>query len=630
MLLPVAIAVARLAALDSLHGSAQRGGDVAGAKLTLSATAPLTVVIENLRDVAIEAIGVAEVDAGGRPLRQQTHDFCLSDPADRTPGRGRIQPHERREFPVAAPTDGPPPKYVLSFVLFDDLSFEGSAGAHDELLRARTDRAFEYDFTLQGLKAVPTLSVRGIEGFLNGRKEEWTRQLREQGRPLEAGGPLDDALRQAHESPERFMAGIEAYRGRVEGQLARLRRHLPPGGIAGARLTIVNTSARRLTVTIENHRDSPLIEWSIDSPWVRHAGQDVVAPHQRRDVSIEMQDDRPANRPTTLDYAAFEDGYYEGRGPGFDRWVAMRNERREDLAYWVTVFASLPRVSEAELRKVLSDHVAARSSGETHMTIRHVSDRVQELMAWFPQASDIWARVDHLGRQVESEYRAITRVPSGKQPGAVDAVTAATVASVDVRPAVSYTVIIENLRDVPIEAFGVADFNLATGQFSGWTGSDFSKGDPTLDRAGSGRIMPHERRDLGSIFGPQLTVPLATLYFVMFEDLQFEGAPVERVRLLRIREAQADEHVAALAALDEAAGKPASELEAFFAARREVYIKQLQGQGRIPPPGAALEGFVRTIRLTSAERFAAEIPATRQRIERDIARLRRHLQEASK
>jgi hypothetical protein len=353
--------------------------------------------------------------------------------------------------------------------------------------------------------------------------------------------------------------------------------------------------------------------------------RDAVAPRSRREFSTEFPVDPGVTGPARVAYAAFEDGYYEGSGRAFERWLAARDERREDLAYWTKALMSMPRISEPELRTFLSDHVAVRASGETHWTISHVSDRVQSLLLWVPQGGGIWPRIDQLRKEVEAEYLAVTRTPPEKQPGAAETGTAATVVSTDVRPAVSYTVILENLREVPIEAYSVADYDLARGRVSGWTGTDFCTSEPDAGRAGRGRIMPHEKRDLGAVFGSGPTVPLLKLYYVMFDDLQYEGEPVERVRLLKKREAQAEEHTFALAALDEAAGKPASELEAFLVQKREAYLRQMQRDGKGPAPAAQLEWFVGNIRRTSAERFAAEIPATRERLVGQIARLRRHL-----
>jgi hypothetical protein len=630
-----ATTVNALVAAAVLGGQLATAGQITGARLTVvektdgAATKTYAVAIENLRDMPIEAVGFDELAPDGRTRGSERVDFCLADPDDRTPGRGRIQPHERREFPVSPQTDRPP-RYTLTLVIFDDLSYEGSIEARDEVLRRRADRAFEYEFAVQALKSVPALAVRGIEGFLTGRRTDWAQRLQEQGKSPGAGGPLEEALRQARESPERFQANVDVYRGAIEQQLARLRRHLPPGGIAGAKLTIVDRSARTLVVTIENHRDSPLVEWYVESSWASSSRRDPVAPRSRREFSVDLPGDpRPATDQARLVVAAFEDGYYEGSGPTFERWVAARNERRDDLAYWTKAFASLPRISEPELRKVLADHVALRASRETHMTIRHVTDRVQEVLNW-TKGADVWPRFDQLRKDVEAEYLAITRVPSGTQPGPVGTVTAATVVSADVHPTVSYTIILENLRDVPIEAFGIQDYDLATGRVRLGTGTDFCTSDPGLGPAGSGRIMPHEKRDLGPTLGSGPTVPLAKLNYVMFDDLQYEGDPVERVRLLRFREVQAGERVFALAALDEAAAKPASELEAFFVQKREQYLRQMQRDGKPPSPISELESFIGSIRRNSAERFAAGIPATRERLAQQIVRLRRHLSAAAK
>jgi hypothetical protein len=395
--------------------------------------------------------------------------------------------------------------------------------------------------------------------------------------------------------------------------------------ITGARLTVIDKSAKKLLVTIENQRDSPLIDWRIDSPWVSFGGRDLIPPHERRVVSIEIKDDRPATRPTTVALAAFEDGYYEANGRNFDRWVTERTERREDLAYWVKAFISMPRVSEPALRTFLSDHVTARTSGEPRMT-RHVSDTVQGLMRQFPEGPEIWPRLDRLRKEVETEYIAATRVPiGGARSGSVERVTAATVVSTELRPSTSYSIVIENLRDVPIDAFGLENFDPANGRPKGGSWTDFCVTDPAEPGPRNERIPPHQKRDLGAKFGPGPVVPLVKLSFVMFEDLQFEGDGARRGELLRARETRAEDAAFALATLDDASAKPASELEGFFVARREAALKQRRRQGIALPLEQTIEHFLLTIRSSSAERFLAEIPATRARLEGQIARLRRHL-----
>ncbi len=587
------------------------------------------VVVENLRDVPIEAFHFEELDPDGTSQRGQGEDFCLSDPADRTPGRGRIQPHERREIPVHPQPYQQPPRYTLSFVLFDDLSFEGRAEARDDTLRRRAAMAYEWAFAVDAMTAAAAIPANSVEAFLEGRRIDWARRLGRDGQAIPSAILLDESLRQARRSPERFLAGLPFYRGVLEGQLTRLRRHLPPGGIAGARLTVVDKSSHTLTVTIENERDSPLIEWWIDSPWMGFGRRDVVAPHGRQTVSIDAPVAPPSPRPAIVVFAAFEDGYYEGRGRPLEQWLAARDERREDLAYWTKVFAAVPHTSEADMRRFLADRVAERASSETHMTQRHVSDRVQDLMLRFPSGPYLWEPLDALQKDVMADYAAVTRVPANGAPsGAVDTVTAATVISSDVHPTQSYAVMIENLRDVPIEAYGIQDFDLTTGHAKGGSSLDFCATDPARSSARGGRIMPHETRDLGQAFGPGPVVPLAKMWFVMFGDLQFEGDPAERATLLNRREALAKEDAIVLDVLTQAATVPAAGIEAFLVQQREAYMKRLERDGRMPPPGGAFEEYLGRLRRTSAERFVHDIPAMRESLEAAIVRLTRHVPTA--
>src|SRR4029453_16893644 len=84
--------------------------------------------------------------------------------------------------------------------------------------------------------------------------------------------------------------------------------------------------------------------------------------------------------------------------------------------------------------------------------------------------------------------------------GRVDTVTAATAVSADDVPSRSYSIVIENLRDVPIEALGVDSVEANGGRRGSW-GTDFCMSDPAFVRPGVGRIQPHERRTSPQ-FGP--------------------------------------------------------------------------------------------------------------------------------
>jgi hypothetical protein len=396
--------------------------------------------------------------------------------------------------------------------------------------------------------------------------------------------------------------------------------------VKGATVTVVeNSGGAELHLTVENHRDSPLVEWHVDSSWFGAGSYVAVAPHARGTMPVPIESDRPATRPTVLSLAVFEDGYYEGYGRTLDQWVAEHTQRVDDLRYWVDAFMSMPRISIAEMRRYLADHIAECMSRQTH-EIRHVSDRVQELLRRYPEGPYIARAIDDLRKVVEAELIVATRTPPGDlRPGRVDAVTAATVVSAEMAHPKSYSVVIENLRDVSIEAYSVWSVDPATGRDVSGMLQDLCSSDPSTDPRypGRGRIQPYERRDLHQHYGP--AVPVVRLKYVMFDDLVFEGDAGDRERLLRDREQLADEYAFALATLAEAVKKPPAELEPFLIARRQERLSQQVRDGKMPVPWSPAEQFVRTIRQSSPEQFLADADATRKRLDDARRRLTRHL-----
>src|SRR5215471_1460743 len=391
-----------------------------------------------------------------------------------------------------------------------------------------------------------------------------------------------------------------------------------------ATVTVVENDGAQLYVIVENNRNSPLVRWSIESTWASAASGVSIAPHARGTLSVPIANDRSATRPTVLSLAVFADGYYEGFGRSFDEWMSEHTEQVDDLRYWVGAFMVMPRVSISEMRTYLSDHVAERAGRETHQ-VRHVSDRVQELLRRYPEGPFIARPIDQLRKDVEGELIAATQTPPGDvRPGRVDAVTAASLVSAETTRTKSYSLVIENLRDVAIEAYGIEQFDPVTGRVTSGMSSDMCSipvNEPPTP--GHGRIQPHERRDLHQMYDPPK--PVARLAFVMFDDLVFEGDPARRERLLHEREELADEYSFALATLEAAVTKPPAQLETFLTERRTERIRELLRNGKQSSPASPTEGFLRDLKSSSPERFLANVEQTRMRLEEGRRRLLRHL-----
>src|SRR4029453_1005371 len=126
----------RLAILDRpmIPGPLQRSSDVPSVQITPtpSTTTRLYGIVENLRDVAIEAFGLQQYEEGSGRLRGGL-TFCGVS----------IQPGERHEIALTwlNNPDGSLPNVKLHFVMFEDSKCEGSASGRESVLASRQRRS---------------------------------------------------------------------------------------------------------------------------------------------------------------------------------------------------------------------------------------------------------------------------------------------------------------------------------------------------------------------------------------------------------------------------------------------------------------------------------------------------------
>ena len=141
--------------------------------------------------------------------------------------------------------------------------------------------------------------------------------------------------------------------------------------VKGARISLVPKPQAVLNVTIENRRQSPLVEWQMDvtlqgsrQPRMTQSGYRPLQPGERQTVPISLPNLQDV-ATATLAFVAFEDGFYEGTTQALQIWQKAREERAKDLSYWVRVFGMMPRVSEPDLRRYLADRGVERAGEVT-------------------------------------------------------------------------------------------------------------------------------------------------------------------------------------------------------------------------------------------------------------------------
>ena len=120
--------------------------------------------------------------------------------------------------------DKPLPVVRLSFVLFDDLSFEGATHYQDELFRSREMQADDYASGIAALRQVATVKAGEVVAFLAARRTERARQLQVDKRRGDLL-ILDNLIRHAKQSPEQFLASANGRLADLERAHQRLLRH---------------------------------------------------------------------------------------------------------------------------------------------------------------------------------------------------------------------------------------------------------------------------------------------------------------------------------------------------------------------------------------------------------------------
>jgi hypothetical protein len=410
--------------------------------------------------------------------------------------------------------------------------------------------------------------------------------------------------------------------------------------VKGARVSLVPKTAAVLNLTIENHRNSPMVEWQIGL--FSHSGEPrmtsfsdfsrrppelqprsgPIQPHERRTIEVELRT-APDVETAAMRLAVFEDGYYEGEADAVERWRTERQERVDDLDYWVRVLDQVPRDSEPDVRSYLAMRAKERA-GQVTRDFSGIGDKLQTVLRGSTSGPDEWRRFDRLLVEARTERALLTRRPSATETSpATRPVTSVTIESQHRTGTTAYVASVENLRNVEIEAFGFELVDAVSARPTSAQRHDFCLAEP--EGRGDGRLAPYETREfqLGVTPDPNEPLPLIRITFVLYDDLSFEGRAADRDDLLRDREGRADDYAFALAALAKAAALPPDQAPAFLAAKRAERARQLQTEGRNGDL-YTLDDLIRQANA-SPERIGQIAQSMHEVLERQRSRLVRHL-----
>lgn len=401
----------------------------------------------------------------------------------------------------------------------------------------------------------------------------------------------------------------------------------PP--IAGARISLVPKPQAVLNITIENRRASPLIWWQIrldvrgavGRTTMIHTGSGSIPQGGKRMVPVQLTNPQDVATAALIS-VEHEDGFHEGTAEAVQAWRTNREERAKDLSYWLRVLGMMPRISEPDLRRYLSDHIGERV-GQAQDDPSGFRNKLQNVLLQHPSGPGVWRALDRLHLEAQAALTWNTREPAaGSRGGGVDAIASAVISAQEQVETTTYDVAIQNLRGVPIEAVGFETFDPATNRPKSGQTSDFWEARELMIQPKEIREFPF-RSDVNPNAPPALRVS-----FVLFEDLTFEGSTEARDQLLRRRESQADDYAYAIAVVKQTATLPPGEVEAFLVAKRAERAKQLASEGRRGDTHM-IEQLLREVR-TAPDRFVAGAKARADHMERQRQRLLRHKAPAAK
>jgi hypothetical protein len=419
-------------------------------------------------------------------------------------------------------------------------------------------------------------------------------------------------------------------------------------------ISVRQKPADKLQVTIENLRDSPLLELSIalsapgvgrrESHWYfdgypgrlstlpPRPGTGRVAPHERRVMEIDVTptDERRVagqDGPRTatewapaVALAVFADNHYEGSLDALVQWRERRQTEADELTYWIRAIDTMPRDSVDGARRHLEEYAVDRVGQNTG------ADTQLRVRMW-RLAKDTQVALSILLRTVDRERAEADRQLSALRPSLVGDLVPRTVRSVSLASSAAsgttHVVAIENRGAAPLEAFSY-EYLGADGKPRGGVSTDFCAS-PTGAEAGRGRLAPGEVREFPLRQDAKEGVPpVVRVKYALFEDLSFEGSPSDREAVFKEREQRADDAAYAIAVLRRAVTAPAQALAVLTAARAER-ARQLQEQGKRGSLGQ-LDEFIRQAKASPeslsarASILEADLEFQRQRCLRHLAR----------
>jgi hypothetical protein len=413
----------------------------------------------------------------------------------------------------------------------------------------------------------------------------------------------------------------------------------PDISVKSVRISVRPVATTRLRVTIENLRDSPMIESTIGlfppgdarprshqynnfggylgGPEVPGLGPSSIAPHERRVIDVDLPDSQLQWAPT-LTLVSFANGDYEGTIDSLTPWREARQKQADDLNFWLRTMDTLPSGSPERVRRYLREQ-AIKRAGQTTDGDSSLRDHMWTIANGNGELPDLLASVNRARATASRQLAALQ--PSLAGPLSERPVTSAAL-GFEPSAATKYVVVIENAGTAALEAWAWDYIDPRTGKARGGESTDM--GGVHADGVhGRGRILSGESRE--SPFGHEIVkgeTPSLRMKYALFDDLSFEGSATDRDALFRQRERYADDLAYAIGVLHRVAAEPSQAVAVVSAARAER-ARVLQEQGRHDGL-SQLDEFLRAVKASSAN-FVANAAVREASLESDRQAFLRHM-----
>ena len=356
--------------------------------------------------------------------------------------------------------------------------------------------------------------------------------------------------------------------------------------ITGARVAVIEKPAGTLSITLHNLRESPLVAWELavvrpgkavpvtaisdfSRPLDYAPGSGPVKQGEPRLVRVQTAE-AAADAEVVVQLAVFADGYCQGQPSAFERLRAERARQAEDLRVRLAALQRTPRSTDEEASlPQMREHLA----------------RLEQTLKPAP---------DTLSGDVDTVLVSRGAMPQGR-----------------------YYVAVENLRDVPIEAFGLRYGTGSVARFFLF----FANADQS-----NGPIQAGRKRDVPVSIGhgDNPDRPEVSLAFVMFADRTFEGSRAEREAIRRVLERRAADMTFAIATLSEAIQQPAERIADYLESKKRERAVALAAAREGPGLSGEIDSVIKRAKSAPNEApgYVTQVIA---QLEANRARITRHL-----